>query len=108
MTRILGHWIGGKPVDDDGSRTGEVFDPSTGAVTSRVALADDAMVDRAVSAAKDAWSSWRSVSLTKRTNVLFGFRELVASHLDDLAAMIVAEHGKVHADAAGEVQRGLE
>jgi malonate-semialdehyde dehydrogenase (acetylating) / methylmalonate-semialdehyde dehydrogenase len=106
---MLGHWIGGKPVVEDSARTGEVFDPASGAVTSHVAFADVAMVDRAVASARDAWeTTWRRASLTRRASVLFAFRELVAAHKDELAAMIVAEHGKVHGDALGEVQRGLE
>jgi malonate-semialdehyde dehydrogenase (acetylating)/methylmalonate-semialdehyde dehydrogenase len=40
--------------------------------------------------------------------VLFAFRELVAAHVGDLAALISAEHGKVLSDARGEVERGLE
>ena len=105
----LGHWIGGKPVVEDSARTGEVFDPAIGRVTQHVAFADVAMVDRAVAAALDAWrTTWRRSSLTQRANVLFAFRELVAAHKDELAALIVAEHGKVHSDALGEVQRGLE
>jgi malonate-semialdehyde dehydrogenase (acetylating) / methylmalonate-semialdehyde dehydrogenase len=105
---MLGHWIGGKPVVEDTGRTGEVFDPATGRVTKHVAFADVALVDRAVASALDAWADWRRSSLTKRANVLFAFRELVAAHKDELAALIVAEHGKVHGDALGEVQRGLE
>jgi malonate-semialdehyde dehydrogenase (acetylating) / methylmalonate-semialdehyde dehydrogenase len=106
---MLGHWIGGKPVVEDSARTGEVFDPATGRVARHVAFADVALVDRAVATALDAWrSTWRRSSLTQRANVLFAFRELVAAHKDELAALIVAEHGKVHGDALGEVQRGLE
>jgi malonate-semialdehyde dehydrogenase (acetylating) / methylmalonate-semialdehyde dehydrogenase len=106
---MLGHWIGGKPVSEDSARTGEVFDPATGRVTKHVAFADAATVDRAVATALDAWrTTWRRASLTQRANVLFAFRELVAAHKDELAALIVAEHGKVHGDALGEVQRGLE
>jgi malonate-semialdehyde dehydrogenase (acetylating)/methylmalonate-semialdehyde dehydrogenase len=40
--------------------------------------------------------------------VLFAFRELLHAHADELAALVTAEHGKVLADAAGEVARGLE
>lgn len=105
---MLGHWIGGEPVVEDTGRTGEVFDPATGRVTKQVAFADVATVDRAVATALDAWQEWRRSSLTKRANVLFAFRELVAAHKDELAALVVSEHGKVHSDALGEVQRGLE
>jgi malonate-semialdehyde dehydrogenase (acetylating)/methylmalonate-semialdehyde dehydrogenase len=104
----LGHLIGGKPVDEGDERTADVFDPATGAVTKRVALADVEVVDQAVAAAKDASATWRAATLTTRSQVLFRFRELVARHRDELAAIIVSEHGKVHSDALGEVQRGLE
>jgi malonate-semialdehyde dehydrogenase (acetylating) / methylmalonate-semialdehyde dehydrogenase len=106
---VLGHWIGGKAVTDDTARTGDVYDPASGQVRHRVALASAETVGRAVAEARAAWEGgWRSSTLTQRARVLFAFRELVAAHLDELAALIVAEHGKVHADAAGEVQRGLE
>jgi malonate-semialdehyde dehydrogenase (acetylating) / methylmalonate-semialdehyde dehydrogenase len=105
----LGHWIGGKPVDDGTGRTADVFDPASGSVRRQVALASAETVAEAVRSARDAWrTTWRDSTLTQRTRVLFSFRELVAGHLDDLASLIVAEHGKVHADAVGEVQRGLE
>jgi malonate-semialdehyde dehydrogenase (acetylating) / methylmalonate-semialdehyde dehydrogenase len=105
----LGHWVGGKAVDEPAARTGEVFDPATGQVRRQVALASSDTVAAAVLTDRKGWGkTWRASTLTQRARVLFAFRELVASHLDELAALIVAEHGKVHADAAGEVQRGLE
>ncbi|MGN6131321.1 MAG: CoA-acylating methylmalonate-semialdehyde dehydrogenase, partial [Nocardioidaceae bacterium] len=55
-----------------------------------------------------AAQDWRNASLSKRASVLFAFRELLHQHADELAAIVTAEHGKVLADAAGEVARGLE
>jgi len=65
-------------------------------------------VDRAVNAATEAFTTWRHSSLTKRTQVLFAFRELVQQNKEKIAALITDEHGKVLSDAAGEVTRGLE
>ncbi len=105
----LGHWIGGKPVSDDAAPHGEVFDPATGAVTKHVAFARAGTVDEAVRTAREAWTStWRRSTLTQRSRVLFAFRELVVAHRDELARLIVSEHGKVLDDATGEVQRGIE
>ncbi|WP_084959023.1 CoA-acylating methylmalonate-semialdehyde dehydrogenase [Thermoactinospora rubra] len=101
------HWINGSPADG-GSRTGEIYNPATGEVSGHVAMASVADVDAAVAAASAAFPAWRDASLVKRTQVLFRFRELVDAHRDELAALISAEHGKVHADALGEVARGLE
>ncbi|MER6513183.1 CoA-acylating methylmalonate-semialdehyde dehydrogenase [Nonomuraea sp. NPDC001636] len=101
------HWINGSPVDGD-SRTAEIFNPATGEVSGHVRLASAADVDAAVAAAVAAFPAWRDASLVKRAQVLFRFRELMDAHRDELAALISAEHGKVHADALGEVARGLE
>src|SRR5918996_4209575 len=103
----VAHWIGGERLEDS-SRYGEVTDPATGAVTRRVAFASSADVDRAVAAATAGFAKWSMLSLTKRSNVLFRFRELVAARADELARVITAEHGKTIPDARGEVQRGLE
>jgi malonate-semialdehyde dehydrogenase (acetylating)/methylmalonate-semialdehyde dehydrogenase len=107
MTRIT-HWIDGKPWAGIGERGGDVHDPATGQVSGRVEFASPAEVDEAVAAAAGAFRSWREVSLTRRTQVLFAFRELLNARKHELAAVITAEHGKVLADALGEVIRGLE
>ncbi|MCO6011082.1 CoA-acylating methylmalonate-semialdehyde dehydrogenase [Actinoallomurus purpureus] len=102
------HWIGGKPWTGTAERQGDVYDPATGQVGGRVDFASADEVGAAVAAAREAFPAWRDASLAKRANVLFAFRELVDRHRGDLAAAITSEHGKVRADAAGEVARGLE
>jgi malonate-semialdehyde dehydrogenase (acetylating)/methylmalonate-semialdehyde dehydrogenase len=105
---VVSHWVDGKAADRPSGRTGEVFDPATGRVTKQVAFASAADVDAAVSAATSAFGTWRHASLTERMKVLFRFRELLALRAAELAAIITSEHGKVLADALGEVTRGLE
>jgi malonate-semialdehyde dehydrogenase (acetylating) / methylmalonate-semialdehyde dehydrogenase len=102
------HWIGGTATSGTGTRRSPVFNPATGQRQHEVVLAETADVDAAVAVAKDAFRSWSQASLSKRTNILFSFRELVNSHVKQLAEIISDEHGKVLSDAAGEVQRGLE
>ncbi|MEW9547707.1 CoA-acylating methylmalonate-semialdehyde dehydrogenase [Nonomuraea sp. NPDC050783] len=102
------HWINGAPAEGSSGRAADLFDPATGAVSGHVALAAAADVDAAVAAAAAAFPAWRDASLTRRTQVLFRFRELMVAHRDELAGLITAEHGKVHTDALGEIARGLE
>ncbi len=102
------HWIGGKPWDGAAGRHGDIYDPATGQVTGSVDFASAAVVGDAVAAAAKALPGWRGTSLSKRTQILFAFRELVRAHQPELAAAISSEHGKVVSDAAGEVARGLE
>src|SRR5919197_999405 len=105
---LLTHWIAGRRDQRPAERHGEVTDPATGEVVARVPFATADDVDRAVAAAAEAAKGWGAASLTKRAQVMFAFRELVNAHKDELAALITREHGKVLADARGEVTRGLE
>jgi malonate-semialdehyde dehydrogenase (acetylating)/methylmalonate-semialdehyde dehydrogenase len=108
MPTFLAHWIDGRPSPSRSGRTAPVFNPATAEQTATVGLADVAEVDAAVSSATHAARDWRRASLSKRAAVLFAFRELLHARADDLAAIVTAEHGKVVADALGEVARGLE
>ena len=102
------HWINGALDTSKPERSGDVYNPATGKVSKTVAFGNAATVDSAVSAATSAFAEWRHSSLTKRTQVLFAFRELVLQNKEKIAALITDEHGKVLSDAAGEVTRGLE
>jgi malonate-semialdehyde dehydrogenase (acetylating)/methylmalonate-semialdehyde dehydrogenase len=102
------HWIGGQLTAGSSIRKGPVFNPATGEQQHEVVLASATDVDNAVTAARQAFESWSQASLSRRTRILFSFRELVNAHVEDIAELISDEHGKVLSDAAGEVQRGLE
>ena len=104
----LGHFAGGRPVEGASGRSGDVYDPATGALARRVAFASAAEVDAAVKAARAAFPEWAETPPLRRAAVLFRFRELLLRDTDRIAALITAEHGKTLADARGEVQRGLE
>jgi len=102
------HWINGALETSKPERSGDVYNPATGKVSKTVAFGTAATVDSAVAAATTAFAEWRHSSLTKRSQVLFAFRELVLQNKEKIAALITDEHGKVLSDAAGEVTRGLE
>ncbi|WP_328307869.1 CoA-acylating methylmalonate-semialdehyde dehydrogenase [Actinomycetospora sp. NBC_00405] len=108
MTETLHHWAGGAVLKSASDRFGDVTDPATGQVTRQVAFASEDEVAAIIDAAVRAFPLWRDTSLTKRTQILFRFRELLNARADELAALITAEHGKVLSDAAGEVARGQE
>jgi len=107
MKRIT-HWVNGEHSSAKAARSGDIYNPATGEVIGSVDFADSALVDRAVGVATEAFKTWRHGSLTKRTQVLFAFRELLNENKEKLAAIITEEHGKVLSDALGEVTRGLE
>jgi malonate-semialdehyde dehydrogenase (acetylating)/methylmalonate-semialdehyde dehydrogenase len=102
------HWIDGKPVPGESGRSGPVYNPATGEQTGAVDFATVEEVGRAVEAAKRAFPAWRSLSLSRRTELFFRIRALLDEHRDDIARFLTAEHGKVFSDAKGEVARGIE
>lgn len=105
---IVSHWIDGAAYASSSGRTADVYDPALGAVTKKVALADQAEIDVAVASAKAAQQSWGDLSLARRQAVLFKFRELLEARKPELAEIITSEHGKVLSDALGEISRGQE
>src|SRR5450756_751794 len=106
--RAVPHWIGGKAVDGTSGRTSDVYNPATGEVQAKVPLANRAEMDRAVAAATAAFPAWAAQPPLRRARVMFRFRELFEQHLDEFAAIITSEHGKVLSDAKGEATRGME
>jgi malonate-semialdehyde dehydrogenase (acetylating)/methylmalonate-semialdehyde dehydrogenase len=105
---LLPLWIDNRPVPAASTRTGDVFNPATGAVIRRVPLANRADVERAVAAAKAAFPGWRDTTPLRRARILTRFRELMEAHKDELIALITEEHGKTTLDAAGSFTRGIE
>jgi malonate-semialdehyde dehydrogenase (acetylating)/methylmalonate-semialdehyde dehydrogenase len=104
----LYHFVGGEKTEGTSGRFGNVFNPSTGAVAARAPYASRTDVETAVADAARAFPVWAATPAIRRARVMFRFRELLEQHADELAHIIASEHGKVLADARGEVQRGLE
>jgi malonate-semialdehyde dehydrogenase (acetylating)/methylmalonate-semialdehyde dehydrogenase len=108
VTAVLPHFIGGDAVYPRDPRLGDVFNPATGEVSARVPLAGASEVAAAIAAAEAALPAWAATPPLQRARVLFKFKALIEDNMDDLAALITAEHGKTLSDAKGEIVRGLE
>ena len=104
----LSHWIGGRAVPGEGTRSGDVFDPSAGTRIRQVPFASAADVNAAVAAAAAASPAWSRTPPVVRARVLFRFRELAEARADVLSRLITSEHGKILSDARGELARGME
>ena len=104
----LHHYVNGRKVFGSGGRFGAVYDPALGVVAKRVPLAGREEVGRAVAAAQAAFPGWSSTPAGKRSQVMFSFRELIRSHMEELSELVSCEHGKTREDATGSITRGLE
>ena len=104
----LTHFASGQRLAAHSTRTSPVYDPATGAVAAHLPLADATDARRVIDDAAAAAYAWGARSASDRAQVLFKFRELCLAQRDGIARLISNEHGKVLADARGELQRGLE
>jgi len=103
----IGHFIGGRPVVGQSERYADVFNPSTGDVQARVALASARELREAVLVAKSAQIGWAATNPQRRARVLMKFLEIVQKEYVSLAELLASEHGKTIPDAKGDIQRGL-
>src|ERR1700753_1662020 len=106
--RSIGHFIGGREVKGNSGRTADVFEPMTGDVQAKVALASKAEVRAAVENARAAQGEWAATNPQRRARVMMKFLELAQRDYDKLAELLAREHGKTVPDAKGDIQRGLE
>jgi malonate-semialdehyde dehydrogenase (acetylating)/methylmalonate-semialdehyde dehydrogenase len=106
--RQIDHFIAGSGAGTAASRFGDVYNPSTGEIQARVGFSSAQDLERAVARARDAQPAWAAVNPQRRARVLFRFKELLESNMQSLAELLASEHGKVVADARGDVQRGLD
>lgn len=105
---IVVNYVDGRPVATTSGRGAPLFDPATGEESGWVGFSSSEDVASAVAAAKAAYSDWADTPPAKRANYLFKFKTLLDEHREDIARHLSAEHGKTHADALGEVARGIE
>jgi len=106
--RTIDHWCDNALTPSTSGRTAPVYNPATGEQQASVGLASAAEVDAIVASAVRAARTWRETSLSKRSDILFTFRQLLVSRRAELGEIVTLEHGKVPSDAAGEIARGLE
>ncbi len=105
---LIKHFVGGKITPGNSERKGKVFNPATGEQESEVILASKSDLDGAVEIAQKAFETWSLNPPLQRARIMFKFKELIEKNFDELAKLIVSEHGKVYEDAKGSLIRGLE
>jgi malonate-semialdehyde dehydrogenase (acetylating)/methylmalonate-semialdehyde dehydrogenase len=106
--RTINHFIGGKEVAGTSGRSADVFNPATGEVQAKVALASKSELDAAVKVAAAAFPGWANTPPLIRARVMFRFKQLLEENIDKMAQLVTSEHGKVLSDAKGSITRGLE
>jgi malonate-semialdehyde dehydrogenase (acetylating)/methylmalonate-semialdehyde dehydrogenase len=104
----LKNFVGGEWVTPQTTQYLDVPNPATEELLARVPLSTADDVDAAVRAARRAYEDWSEVAVPERATYMFRFREAVLDNREELIRLVTTENGKIYADAAGEVRRGIE
>jgi malonate-semialdehyde dehydrogenase (acetylating)/methylmalonate-semialdehyde dehydrogenase len=99
---------GGQWTKHASSNGGDVYNPSTGKVIARVPFCNAEQTAAVVDAAAEALPAWAETPPVERARIMFRYRDLVAAHFEEFAALVTREHGKTLPEARAEVQRGME
>jgi len=108
MTREVNHFIDGQSFTGKSGQFGDIHNPNTGEVQSRVQFATTDEVAHAIEGAKKGQAIWSAMNPQRRARVLMKYKMLVENEMDELAHLLSSEHGKVIADSKGDLIRGLE
>ena len=105
---LIQHFVNGKSYKGNSNRKGKVFNPATGEQESEVILGSKEDLNNTVNIARKAFEKWSAKPPLQRARVMFKFKELIERNSEEIAKLIVSEHGKVYEDAKGSLTRGLE
>lgn len=106
--KTVGNFIDGQVCLSSSNQTIDVHNPASGQVERRVTQSTAAEVKQAIDVAHRAFADWSRTTPLRRARIMFNFKALLEQHRDELAELIVSEHGKVYSDALGELTRGME
>ncbi|MTI83958.1 MAG: aldehyde dehydrogenase family protein [Firmicutes bacterium] len=104
----LKDYINGEWIEETGAEFLKVYNPSTGEEIGEVPITPTEKVEDAIAAAKEAFKSWRNVSMGKRMEYLFKLRDGLMARKEDLAQSIATDQAKHIADARAEVERAIQ
>lgn len=86
----------------------DVTDSSTGELLAQVPSCTKEEVEEAIASAHEAYKSWSALSLSRRTQYLFTWRNVLMAHLEELTVLCAKELGKNLAEARGDVLKAIE
>jgi len=108
VIKNLMNYIDGEWVESQSKELLEVRNPATDEVIAHVPLSTAEEVGETARAAQEAFQDWRETTPYTRARYMFRLKNLMEERFEDLAQIIVREHGKILDEARGEVRRGIE
>ena len=100
--------VGGEWLESKTEKWMDVTDSSTGEVIAQVPCCTAEEVESAIAAADAAFPEWSMTSLSKRTQMMFKWRNILVDHLEELTYLCAKELGKTLSEARGDVLKAIE
>ncbi|GLO57368.1 aldehyde dehydrogenase family protein [Pseudomonas sp. DCB_AW] len=95
LARQHGVFIHGHSIASQSSSTLAVVNPANGETLARIADANQADIDHAVSSARQGFSTWSRTSPAARAGVLFKLADLLEANREELAQLETLQSGKL-------------
>jgi alpha-ketoglutaric semialdehyde dehydrogenase len=107
--RVFKNFINGQWLAPTGNKTDLNHNPAnTEDIIGEFPLSSQADIDAAVSAAREAYKTWRLVPAPKRAEILFRTAELLVKRKEEFSKDMTREMGKVLAETRGDVQEAID
>ena len=100
--------VGGEWKESKTEKWMPVTNSSTGELMAEVPCCTQDELEEAIAAADAAFPAWSQMSLSKRTQMLFKWRNILVEHLDELTLLCSKELGKTLGEARGDVLKAIE
>ena len=100
--------VGGEWLESKTEKWMDVTDSSTGEVIAQVPCCTKDEVEAAIAAADAAFPAWSQLSISKRTQMMFKWRNILTDHLEELTVLCAKELGKNLAEARGDILKAIE
>ena len=91
---VQGHFIGGRVCPGESGETFSNHCPADGALINRVAAGNEADIDAACSAAREAFPGWAAVSGERRAALLHGIADTIEARADEIALVESMDTGQ--------------
>jgi hypothetical protein len=106
--KILSNYVGGTFTSSSSSRTLAVTNPYDGSTITSVVMSNAKDLDVAVEKAQSAFETWSKINIKTRVLKLMKLHQLMTENLDELAELVVKEHGKNIVEAKASITKGME
>ena len=108
MVQQIRHFISGEWVNSVSGETFESINPATEEVLAIAQKGNATDIDKAVEAAKKAYTEWRLMPAPRRGEILYEVARILAERKEDLARLMTQEMGKILAETRGDVQEAID